>query len=197
MSMNSCTNFGPHPSDMTGKFIVNFSMKEDAVKKDQIKNRISDALNEAKDELTNAKRDLDREFDVNNIDTTTVEGKIEYSAKMFGKSMAQFGLQLGELGKNMGGIFGNLAEQGINLSAAMLNKIEVEVELLEDGDIKTEDSMLNFSTANARWEVKEDEFIISNRDNEPTGIFKIIDRNNQGFVIEKENVQINFKRIEK
>lgn len=195
MLLYSCQTSGPNPPDMTGKFKLTFSLKEGTVNKEKINNDIRDAIETAKGEIEKTRSDLEKEFNVDNIDTSTVEGKIEYSAKMFGKSMSQLGLQMSELGKGMGGLVGNIVKEGLNLSDDIFNKIEINVELQEDGDIKADDSVLNIGTSNSSWEVKGGEFILKNRKKESVEIFKITERNSKGFTLEKDNLIMNFNKI--
>lgn len=195
LTFTSCMNSGPHPTDMTGKFRLTFSMKEGAINKEKINNSVRDAIKDVESEMSKAKKEIDAAFDVSSVDTTSIEGKIEYAAKIFGKSMSQLGTNMGDLGISLGGILGSVAENGITFSESILNEIEVNVELQQDGDIKADNSILNFGTANAFWEVKGDEFIISDKEKKPNNTLKIIERNSEGFVLEKEQILLHFKHL--
>ena len=96
-----CKDTGPHPSDLVGKYNVSIKLKEDVINKDKIKESVDDAVKDAQAELSKAKEELSKEMDFSHIDTTTMEGKIEYAAKKFGSSMAEMGIGLGEKSNEM------------------------------------------------------------------------------------------------
>lgn len=101
----SCKDTSPQPSDLVGNYTVTLSLRDGVVNTEAIKDSINDAMSKASEELNKAKLEMNEEFNFADIDTTTPEGKIEYAAKKFGKTIAEAGLGMGELGKEMGSLF--------------------------------------------------------------------------------------------
>ncbi|MBL0027383.1 MAG: hypothetical protein IPO98_21485 [Saprospiraceae bacterium] len=197
ISILSCQNQGPQPLEMVGSYEVSFRIKDNAIDKVSIKNKIKEAMQNADDEIRKAKKDLDNEFDLHSIDTFTTEGKMEYAAKKFGKSMAEVGINLGDLGKNMGSALSGLAIDGVDFSESILKNTKIKIELKADGDVKSKGSFLNFGFSNAKWEVRDDEFIFSNNDGKDHEILKISNKTKDGFTLEKDNVYLDFvKKLE-
>lgn len=186
----SCKDTSPQPSDLVGNYTVSLSLSGEALNTEAIKDSINDAMSKANEELKKAKLEMNEELNFSAIDTTTPEGKIEYAAKKLSKTIAEAGLGMGELGKEMGSLFGGLAEGGIGMTKSILENMTFDVELQEDGDIKASGSILNIGLNNKSWKVVDDDFIIVDASNKEDQVLKITDRNENGFTLTKDEVVI-------
>jgi len=187
---------GPHPSDMVGNFEMNIILKDDVVDKKSIQENISSAISKANEDLDKVKEELGSEFDLNDIDTSNLEGKIEFAAKKFGKSMAEVGLNLGGLGKDLGSIISDISLGSMDFLASSLKNLHMEIEFQEDGEIKNRGSVLSLGLNNARWEVKDDNFIFTQDNDKNPESLRIIKRDKNGFTLEKDKVWLEFVRVD-
>ena len=190
----ACKESGPFPSDMVGNYSVTASLAEGTINKSVIRDSIQTAMEKAEDDIKKAKEEIEKELNLNDIDTTTTEGKIEFAAKKFGKSMADIGVNMGELGKDMGNLFSNLAVDGISLSESILNNINIDVELLQDGKIKTKGGLISLGLKDATWLVNDDYFLLKTNESDTQDTFRIKDRHAEGFVLEKDKLLITFSK---
>ena len=188
----SCKESGPHPSDMVGIYDVKAKLKEGTIDKKSVTEEIKSAMEKAGDDLKKAKNDIEKDLDLSSIDTSTIEGKLEYAAKNFGKSMTEAGLELGDLTEELGAALGGMAESGIDFSENMLKMVNLQVELQADGDIKAKNSIFNMGLSNARWKIKGDEFILIKNDSQQPESMKILKRDDSGFSLEKDNLILQF-----
>jgi DNA-binding protein Fis len=115
----SCQNFGPNPQDLVGNYNVSFSLKEDIIDNKSIRDSINYAFEKAAVDIEKAKRELDEELNLSSLDTSQLEGKIEYAAKSFSKSIADIGLNFGGLGKDLGGLISGIATSTLGLTEAI------------------------------------------------------------------------------
>jgi len=186
----SCKDTSPQPADLVGNYTVTLSLRDDALNTESIKDSINDAMSKVSEELNKAKLEMNGEFNFADIDTTTPEGKIEFAAKKFGKTMAEVGLGMGEFGKDMGSLFGGLAEGGIGMTKSILESMSFEVELKADGNIMASGSVLNIGLNDKTWKVVGDDFIILDASNSEDQILKISERNERGFTLTKDKMVI-------
>lgn len=193
-SLMACKESGPFPSDMVGNYSVTASLAEGTINKSAIRDSIQTAMEKAEDDIKKAKEEIEKELNLNDIDTTTTEGKIEFAAKKFGKSMADIGVNMGELGKDMGNLFSNLAVDGISLSESILKNINIDVELLQDGKIKTKGGLISLGLKDATWLVNDDYFLLKTNESDTQDTFRIKDRHAEGFVLEKDKLLITFSK---
>jgi hypothetical protein len=190
--MASCKESGPQPVDMVGHYIVSANLSKKAINTDDIKNKISEAMEEAKDNISKSKDEIKKEFDLTMIDTSTVDGKIEYAAKKFGQSMAELGTDMGELGTEVGSLFSDLTSNGINFGESLLKNLKIEVELQADGDIKVDNTYVLLGLTNATWKVENDQFLLYKDKQEKPDTFLIKERNTEGFTLTKDELEILF-----
>lgn len=188
----SCKDLGPNPEIMVGTYQVTGQLKDGTIDTEEISKSVSDAVKDAKVEIQNARKEIDQELDLANIDTTTAEGKIEYAAKKFGKSMSDIGLTMGELGKDLGDLFGGLAGEGIGLAQSILKNINAEIDLQADGDLKAKNSLINISLPNATWQVDGDQFILHTDNKTQSDTFLITKRSGEGFMLSKDELELHF-----
>lgn len=190
--LTSCKDRGPQPDDMVGLYVVSAQLTDGVFDKEDIKSSITDAFKEAKNDIAKAKDEIKTEFDLLTIDTSTVEGKIEYAAKKFSKSMAELGTSMGEIGTELGGLISGLTTSGFDLGENLLKNMKLDVELQSDGDIKVNNPWVNIGLKNAKWEVKGNQFILIRDNNETPDVFEIKDRNANGFTLSKDEIEIQF-----
>ena len=188
----SCKESGPHPSDIVGNYTVKVKLKEGIIDKKSIKEEIRAAMEKAGDDIKEAQKEIEKDLDISSIDTTTIEGKIEYASKSFSKSMAESGLELSKFSTEFGAAISGIAESGLNFSENLLNMVNIEVELQADGDVKAKNSIFNLGFSNAKWEIQGDEFIITKNDQQQPEFMKILKRDDSGFSLEKDNLILEF-----
>lgn len=192
LSSFSCKENDPHPSDITGNYLVTASLVKGAIDKEAIRDSIKAAIHGAKADLAKAKTEMEKEMDIENLDTTTTDGKIEYGAKKFAKSITEISFDMGKLGDNMGNLFANLADEGVNLSETILKNINMEVDLLPDGKVNTSGTWLSLGLKNAEWKVENDYFLLKTENDVSLDTFFIKNKSQQGFVLEKDKLQLSF-----
>lgn len=190
----SCKDQGPHPTDMVGHFTVTTTLNEKSDDHNKVKSSVTKVYEEAKSEIAKSIENIKHELDLSKIDTTTVEGKIEYATKKFSKTMAEMGTTMGELGTDLAGLFSDLTTSGVRLGEILLKNMKMEVELQADGDIKFKNTWINIAFMNARWEVKKDKFSLFTDENELPEVFKIKESNQDGFVLDNEHLIIKFAK---
>lgn len=186
----SCKDTSPQPSDLVGNYTVTLSLRDGVVNTEAIKDSINDAMSKASEELNKAKLEMNEEFNFADIDTTTPEGKIEYAAKKFGKTIAEAGLGMGELGKEMGSLFSGLAEGGIGITKSLLENMTFDVELQAEGNIMASGSVLNIGLNDKTWKVVGDDFIIMDANQKEDQILKIKERSDRGLTLTKDDIII-------
>ena len=177
---------------MVGKYNVHLELDEKTFDKQGVKDSITEALSKAKDELSKMKTDFDTK-----MDTSTEEGKMEYYAKSFAKTMASFGKDLGELGILMGQAGGDVAVKAMEMTENLVQHIKMEVELKVDGKMTTH-SMLanNIQFSGSRWEVKGDQFIFKDDEGNTKHEYKITDLTDHGFVLLHDKYKLVFEKKE-
>ena len=190
----SCLPMGPQPSDMVGQFVVSADLNEEAIDKKAIKKDIDDAMKKAGEEIEKSREEMMKDIDLENIDTTTLEGKLEYLGKSFGSKMGNIGLDIGKLSKDFGGLISDITSGSIDFSTSFLRNLKLDIELQEDGDVKVKNKMVSMGFNNATWKVDGDTFILTNSDDNTTDEFKIINRESKGFTLEKDKLQLHFTK---
>lgn len=188
----SCKESGPHPSDMVGTYEVKARLKEGTIDKNAIKEEIRSAMDKAKEDIEKAKDDINNDLDLSAIDTSTLDGKLEYAAKSFSKSMTDAGLEIGNLTNDFGQALSGIAESGLNFSENILKVLNIQVELQADGDIKSKNGIFNMGLSNAKWEIKDNQFILLGQGSSAPESMKILKRDASGFSVEKDNLILDF-----
>ena len=192
--LSSCIEKGPQPSSLVGLYEVSVRLKNSVVDKNSIKQEIKSAMNQAEDEIKKAKSEIDEAIDLSSIDTSTIEGKIDYAAKKLGKSVAEVGVEMGDLGKDIGEAVSSLAVNSLDFSEKFLNNLKFDLELQADGDIKSKESILYMGLNNARWAIEADNFIFTKDDNGQPQKMKIVNRSQDGFTLEHDEIFLDFIR---
>jgi hypothetical protein len=191
----SCKDTSPQPTSYVGDYEVTLSFDDNIINKEEIQQDINDAVVELKEELSKAKTDMTGELNLNHIDTSTVEGKIEYASKKFGQSMAELGTDIGSLGAEMGIKLSVLAENSLNKAETLLNGVKFDVTLQADGDIKTSGpSVWRFGINDATWKVSEPYFLFQKDKDSKTDSLHIISQDNNGFSIRKDKFVVHLTK---
>ncbi len=195
--VQSCSTLTNPRKEYAGDYKVKLKLGDDTFPEAAIKDTIKAGLAEAKEALKNVKIKIKDDINLENIDTTTTEGKIEYAAKAFGKGMAEFGLAMGEFGKSMGELAIGVANGSIDLADNIFNKIEFEISLLEDGSIKSENNTIDsFSFKDSTWEIEGKTFYLVDKDKNKEA-FEIVGKKEDGFILKKDKVKIIFSKKSK
>ena len=173
---------------MTGKYKVHLVLDEKTFDKQGVKDSVTAAMSKAKEELSKMKVEFDEK-----MDTSTAEGKMEYYAKSFAKTMASFGKDLGELGILMGEAGGDVAVKAMEMTETLVQNIKMDVELKEDGKIATDSSLLNkVQFEGTQWEVNGDNFIFKDDEGKVKHEYKIVDKTDEGFVLLHDKYRLVF-----
>ena len=195
MLFSACNSEKNTRNEYVGKYEVQIKLGDIPINKTAIRDSIKAGLAEADKALKEAKIEVDTDLKLNNIDTTTAEGKIEYAAKAFGKSMNEVGSTLGSLAKGMGELAAGIAEGGLDMADNILKNMHFKVELSDDGTIKG--STVNFSNVSfdgSTWAVRANKFYIKSKDGSSEEEFNITKHDENGFVIEKDKAIFTFTK---
>ncbi|MBK9733468.1 MAG: hypothetical protein IPO92_00295 [Saprospiraceae bacterium] len=190
-SFFSCKDKDVKMSDLVGNYEVSMKLKEGTIDKASIKDSIDNAMEIAKKDIQKAKSEMEKDLNIDEIDTTTAEGKIEYLTKSFGKSIADVGLNIGD---EMTEMASDLATKGLNLSEEILSKIRVNIELFENGKVKSSASLFNIGMDDATWKVAGNQFFITKDNESEKDSFTIIQRSQNGFILEKDKFHFVFTK---
>ncbi len=180
---------------MVGKYEVHLELDQNHFNKQTVRDSINNALGKAKEELTKAKVEMDAEMDTAFIDTSTAEGKMEYFAKSFAKSMAAFGKDLGEMGILLGEAAGDVATGAMDFAENVVRKVHMDVELAADGKIITSSSLANrVQFVGSTWEVHDQTFIFKDDKGQIKNEYKILQQDDTGFVLGHEKYRLVFSK---
>jgi hypothetical protein len=196
LGMVSCDELRPNPADMVGHFSVSASFNDTGFNEKGIKDSILNVVQNAKEEIATARNKMNQELNLTDIDTMTVEGKIEYAAKKFALSIGDIGLNLGEMGNDAGSLFGNIATGGIGFAESVLKSLSLDIELKADGEIRTKESYVNLGLNDAKWEVRSDKFLVHYSENKRTDTLLIREHSSNGFKLKRDNLLLEFKKTQ-
>lgn len=190
----SCSNFNNTRKEYAGKYTVKLELEKDVIPKEAIKDSIKAGLTEAKEAIKNAKKQMNDDLKLDEVDTSTTEGKIEYAAKTLGKGIGEFGLAMGEFGRSMGELAANVAAGSLDLAENAINKINFKVELKEDGKITSDKTGVNnFKLDESTWEVDGKTFYLVDNDKNKEA-FEIVSKKEDGFVLKKDKLKFIFSK---
>jgi hypothetical protein len=174
--------------NMVGKYDVHLELNEKTFDKQGVKDSVTEALSKAKEELSKMKMDFDEK-----MDTSTAEGKMEYYAKSFAKTMASFGKDLGELGILMGQAAGDVAVKAMDMTEDLVQHIKMDVELKENGQMITNSNLIyKVQFSGSHWEVNNDIFTFKDDEGHAKHEYKIVDKTDNGFVLVHEKYRLIF-----
>lgn len=177
---------------MVGKYDVHLELNEKTFDKQGVKDSVTEALSKAKEGLSKMKIEFDEK-----MDTSTAEGKMEYYAKSFAKTMASFGKDLGELGILMGEAAGDVAVKAMDMTEGLVQHIKMDVELKENGRMITNSNLIyKVQFSGSQWEVKDDTFIFRDDEGHAKHEYKIVDKTDNGFVLLHDKYRLIFVKKE-
>lgn len=190
----SCSNFNNTKKEYAGKYTVKLELVKGIIPKEAIKDSIKAGLSEAKETINNARKQMNDDLKLEDVDTSTTEGKIEYAAKSFGKGVGEFGLAMGEFGRSMGELAANVATGSLDLAEKAINKINFKVELKEDGTVISDKTGVNnFKLDESTWEVEGKTFYLVDSDKNKEA-FEIVSKKEDGFVLKKDKMKFIFSK---
>ncbi|MBK8954754.1 MAG: hypothetical protein IPM34_04255 [Saprospiraceae bacterium] len=183
------------PIEMVGKYSVHLELDQKNFDKKAVHDSIKEAMTKAKDDLAKAKEELDAKMDTAFIDTSSFEGKMEYFAKSFAKSMASFGKDLGELGILLGEAAGDVATGAMDFTESLLQKIKLDIELLPNGKLETSSEIANkIKFIGSSWEVKNDSISFKDDNGLHVQTYLIQDKTDKGFVLVHDKYRLIFNK---
>ena len=193
--ITSCTSKEIKKTNMVGKYSAHLELDQTQFNKQAVRDSINTALGKVKDDLAKAKIEMDVEMDTSFIDTSTAEGKMEYFAKSFAKSIAAFGKDLGEMGILLGEAAGDVATGAMDFADNVVSKVHLDVELAADGKIITSSDLANrVQFVGSSWEVKDQTFLFKDDKGQVKSEYKILQQDENGFVLGHEKYRLIFTK---
>lgn len=183
------------PMEITGKYSVHLELDQKQFNKQTVKDSIAQAMSKAKEDLAKAKIEVDASMDTSFIDTSSFEGKMEYFAKSFAKSMASFGKDLGEMGILLGEAAGDVAAGAMDFTESLLQKIKLEIELQENGQVVTSSALANdIQFIGTHWEVAGDTLTFKDNNGMKVQAYQVADLTPNGFQLLHNKYKLVFVR---
>lgn len=194
LSLFACSSSVKTPSTLVGEYEISVRLKE---KSKEVLNSMKDsvklALQEAKKQMADTKISLD----LNDIDTSTAEGKIEYAAKSLTKQFTDsLSPEFGMLADGVSALAHSTGDIGIKMLETVLKLVTIQVSLKEDGSISTNQELIKaqFNT-DLKWKQDGDKFILLNSDGATEQSFIIQNRRDSGFDLVNEEISLHFQKI--
>ncbi|MBK6545470.1 MAG: hypothetical protein IPO78_03100 [Saprospiraceae bacterium] len=182
--------------DFVGNYKLHVELDEKTFDKKGVKDSVSQAFSKAKEELSKVKDEMDLKMDTSKMDTSTAEGKMEFIAKSFAKTMASFGKDLGELGILMGEAAGDVAVKALDMTENLLQNIKMDVELQENGKIVTSSSIINnIQFVGSNWDVQNNLFLFKDENGKIQNEYTILENSTDRFVLAHDKYRLIFDRI--
>ena len=193
-----CKPKGPQPEDLVGTYLV--KIQTDTLHDENV------PLHEANDDfemnadsiVLNFEKSVEHmgnEFDTN-MDTSQIEGELEHSIQMFGKTIENFGKGMENFAESLGDFGEQIASKSKKWKNQLLENIQFEVELQQDGDCKIKSLDVDFlNLRDAKWEVKQDSFYVLRSDQTPLSFYvEKIEKNR--IYLKKEDITVVMTRKE-
>lgn len=189
--MFSCKTEKPQPDELVGEYLVTIDVPEDK-KGDNMKDesRFFDSFS------VNLKESWDEWADTLSIkyDTTTIDGKLEYTTRMFGESMKEFGNQLGGFMENLGDFMKDFSENAGEWKNNLLKNLKFRVELQADGDLQLKEGVGGlFSLRDAKWKIEKDSFFVMKSDSTLYSLH-VLERDASHLVLQKDELIIRMQK---
>lgn len=169
-----CKTQGPQPEDMVGVYTVDIQSDSLVVENADNLDKTESFEFDADSFAFNFEKSMENVGDqiADNLDTSGVDGKLEYSIQMFGKTMEQFGKGMENFAEDMGKLGEQIAVKSKKWKNQLLQNIHFEVDLQQDGDCKIKNLNLDFlAFRDARWEVKNDSLYVLKDKQTPLSFF--------------------------
>ena len=189
----SCGEFGPNPSSFVGQYditIKELSKLDKTAINNDMKSVISELENTFKEFGTAMKG-----INLAEIDTTTIEGKIEFLSKSLSQNIADLTQAIGkESGQNIGKMIETLVDGGLKIGESAVKNFKMNAELQKDGDFKM--SFYPYESkvyANTKWRIEGSNFFVYTDDKEIYK-FKVQQIKKNGFELKNEDMVLAFER---
>lgn len=141
LALGACATKSISPRyQFSGMYKVRIELQKNKLQMPGLRDSVEAGMKSTQKALSEAQHMTD--LDLTKIDTSTIEGKVEYSATAFAKSIFQIGIQLGNVGDEIGKYADQLSTESISGLASFLDQQIFEVQLFEDGSIKTKGDMI-------------------------------------------------------
>lgn len=191
----SCGQFTDPRKEYAGDYTVRIELDKKLISDEAVQDTINSKMAELKEKLAKAETEMKDSFNLESIDTTTPEGRMEYAAKSFAKGMTGLLSPLGELGKSFGEMGAGFAKGGIAMLNDLVGKMKFNVSLNANGTINTDyDSVDVLGTRNSTWNIEDNKFQLISKDNKIQS-FDIVSKKEDGFVLRKdENTKLIFEK---
>jgi len=195
LTIGSCAGKAIKSTEMTGIYSVHLELDHDKFNKEHVHDTVAKAMEKAREELSRFKTEVDQKIDTAFIDTSTTQGRMEYFAKSFAKSMTAFGKDLGELGILLGEAAGDVASEAVDFTEILVRQIQLDVELLADGQIVTHSPVARkIQFVGSRWEVSGDQFLMKDDQDKVVRSYKITSQTDGGFELTHDQYRLVFVR---
>lgn len=195
MILGACKSNETKQQNMVGQYKVHLELDQSSFNKQAVRDSINESLNKAKEDLNKAHSEMEEDFSTAFIDTSTAEGKMEYFAKSFAKAMSSFGKDLGDLGIKLGEAAGDVAAGAMDFTETLLQKIQLDVELKSDSSIVSSSELVKtVQFVGSKWEVKGDTFYFKDDYDRIKSEYKIIELNDQGFILGQNKYKLIFDK---
>jgi hypothetical protein len=192
LSLISCKT-APDKASLAGDYSIKAEWKNKEKIQSDVKKELEGTWQKVSDDLSKAKEDLESDFDLSTIDTTTTEGKIEYASKKLAKEVSSAGMKVGESAGDLGKSVSDLVINKLGGLESVINDLNLDITLQPDGDIKTK-GLTSLFTVNKSWDVVGDEMIIKDAKSEEVINAAIVSSDDKGFVLEYKELRLIFTR---
>ena len=189
MNLLACSESGPRPESMIGWYNVSLSsVNKQAGNEEQGIPEAENKMPSDREGSTSISETVETDL-LQDIDTSTMDGKIQYSARQFETSMKA-------LGEGLSDVFNSLAKTGMNIKNGLLEDIRFDAELQEDGDIKIKEMPVDiFQVRDATWAVDGKQFFIF-RGQSDTLTFDIVKKSKKQILLQNEDIAIKLDKIQ-
>ena len=196
LALGACAAKSISPrQQFSGMYKVRIELQKNKLQMPGLRDSVEAGMKSTQKALSEAQHMTD--LDLTKIDTSTIEGKVEYSATAFAKSISQIGIQLGNVGDEIGKYADQLSTESISGLASFLDQQIFEVQLFEDGSIKTKGDMITrFIFKMYLWDVKDNQFVLSDENNNLIQNFEIQERTQNSFVVQNDLLKLHFQKVQ-
>lgn len=195
MNLLACGENGPRPKSMIGWYNVSLSSVKEPDGNDKQDISVKES-NESDDSESSKSASNAGETEIlQDIDTSTIDGEIKYSARQFETSIKSLSENVSTLGEELSDVFNTLAKTGLNIKNGLLEDIRFDAELQEDGDIKIKEMPVDiFQVSDATWAVDGKQFFIF-RGQTDTLIFDIVKKSKSQILLQNKDIAIKLDKI--
>jgi hypothetical protein len=87
---------------------------------------------------------------------------------------------------------------GLKLSESVIKNLNIDLELMEDGNVRSSNMLVNMGLTNIKWEVSKNRFYFYNeKDKEKGSGLPIAKMNKNGFHLTTDGAVLNFEKTKK